>query len=113
MDHFVYRITILNKKDERKYYVGKHSGSVNDFKNKRYFTSSKVVSQLLRNSETKYKVKIVKTFQTSNDALRFEGKYHNRVDVKANLKFFNIQNKVAVFRSAGGDSRYLIIVLNK
>ena len=49
MDHFVYRITILNNTDERKYYVGKRSGSVNDFENKKYFTKSKTVRQLLKN----------------------------------------------------------------
>lgn len=113
MDHFVYRITILNNTDERKYYVGKHSGSISDFENKKYFTSSKVVSQLLKNPETRYKVKIVKTFQTAKDALCFEGKYHSRVDVKTNLKFFNLQNQVTVFRSAGGDRTNLTTVLNK
>ena len=113
MDHFVYRITILNNTDERKYYVGKRSGSVNDFENKKYFTNSKTVRQLLKNSETKFKVKIVKTFQTSKEALCFESKYHNRVNANVNSKFFNLQNQSLVHKSTWGDRTNLVTVLNK
>ena len=113
MKHFVYRITILNNTDERKYYVGKHSGSLDDFENKKYFTSSKIVCPLLKNPETKFKVKIVKTFKTSKEALNFESKYHNRVNVNINLKFFNLQNQTLVHKSTWGDRTNLVTVLNK
>jgi hypothetical protein len=91
MEHFVYRITVKNEFDERVYYVGKRSGLISDFKEKKYFTSSKIVSKLIKKNE--YKVKIIKTFKNVNEALKFEGKYHLRLNVKNNKYFYNMQNQ--------------------
>ena len=48
MKHFVYRITILNNIDERKYYVGKHSGSLDDFENKNILLALKLFVHYLK-----------------------------------------------------------------
>jgi len=92
MIHYVYRITLLEPFDERKYYYGKHSGNLSDL-GRSYFTSSKKVQKFIFEEKREYKIKIVKTFETTEEALKFEGKLHNRLDVAKHSKFFNQQNQ--------------------
>ena len=89
--HYVYRLTISLPNDSRKYYVGKHSGYLDDFETGKYKTSSKIVSKLLKEGK-EFKYKIVKLFNTAQEALNFETKYLSRVDAKNNILFFNLIN---------------------
>lgn len=90
MSHYVYRLTNKNPFDERIYYVGKHSGGLDDFSTGKYRTSSKKISPIFNGN---FDVKIVKTFETPEEALMFEGIYHNRLDVMRHEKFYNEQNQ--------------------
>ena len=106
---YVYRITDLKSKVKR-YYVGKHKDHNFDFEiGKTYFTSSKTIKKLWLNDINRFKVKIVRTFNTDSDALKFEAKYHHRLNVAKNDKFYNLQNQSNYlnFERAG-----LITVLN-
>ena len=69
--HYVYRLTISLPNDPRKYYVGKHSGDLDDFETGKYKTSSLLVNKIL-NEKVEFKSKIVKIFDTSKEALEFE-----------------------------------------
>jgi len=95
MKHFVYRLTLLEPFDERVHYIGKRSckGEICDI-GIDYFTSSKRLKIFFKENTEKFKVKIVKIFSTSIEAVDFEGKYHKRLDVKRNKLFFNQQNQV-------------------
>ena len=90
MKHFVYRLTLLEGSSP-KYYIGKHSGQIDDL-GKRYFTSSKIVCPLFKNNPGLFRTKIVKVFETCKEALAFESKYLNRVDACHNKLFFNQSN---------------------
>lgn len=90
MKHFVYRLTFLNDSCP-KYYIGKHSGQVDDL-GKHYFTSSKIVYPLFKDNPELFKVKIVRVFDTCKEALAFESRYLNRVDACRNKLFFNQSN---------------------
>ena len=106
---YVYRITDLKSKVKR-YYVGKHKDRNFDFEiGKTYFTSSKTIKKLWLNDINRFKVKIVRTFNTDSEALKFEAKYHHRLNVAKNEKFYNLQNQsnYLKFERAG-----LITVLN-
>ena len=106
---YVYRITDLKSKVKR-YYVGKHKDYDFDFEiGKTYFTSSKTIKKLWLNDINRFKVKIVRIFNTDSEALHFEAKYHHRLNVAKNDKFYNLQNQsnYLKFERAG-----LITVLN-
>lgn len=91
MTHFVYRLTFLKPFDERIYYVGKHSGNLNDLKTGKYKTSSKIILKIF--DINLFKIKIVKICKTSKEAVLFESKYHKRLNVKNHKKFFNQNNQ--------------------
>lgn len=106
--HYVYRLTLKEPFDSRKYYVGKHSGKLDDFFTGKYATSSKKVRQIY--SKDVFNVKIIKTFESIEDALHFEGKYHRRLNVQAHDKFFNEQNQTP---SGKLDRTNMVTVINK
>lgn len=91
MLHYVYRLTKINCNGVKKYYVGKRSGELDDLLTMKYKTSSKTVSQVFNTDE--WLVKIVKIFNTPQEAIRFESKYHWRVDASRNQKFYNESNQ--------------------
>lgn len=90
MFSYVYRITNL---EHNKHYYGVRSSKIepsNDLGIK-YFSSSTdkefKKDQLI--NPNKYKYKIVKIFQTRNDAVLFEMKLHNKFNVGINSSFYN------------------------
>lgn len=91
MIHYVYRLTKINCTGEKKYYVGKRSGELDDLTTLKYKTSSKSVSPIFNTAE--WKVKIIKIFNTPADAIRYESKYHWRVDASRHEKFYNEANQ--------------------
>ena len=107
--HYVYRLTISLPNDPRKYYVGKHSGELDDFETGKYKTSSLLVKKIL-NEKVEFKSKIVKIFDTSKEALEFECKYHKRLDVENHEKFFNIQNQESPEKYKHADTTGLSVV---
>ena len=92
--HFVYRLSFPQPDGSNKYYVGKHSGRLNDFETGRYKTSSKIVSKLI-NEGKPFTCKIVRTFDTSQEALNFEVKYHSKIDAKNHPLFLNLSNQTS------------------
>jgi len=92
--HYVYRIEKKLPTDDRKYYYGKHSGSIDDIGNT-YFTSSKRIKSDFRENPNDFIVKIVRCFESSQDAILFESQIHKRLDVAKHPLFFNEQNQVA------------------
>lgn len=107
MKHFVYRLTALKPKDNRKYYCGKHSGKLNDLETGKYKTSSKIISSLF--NKNNFSIKIIKVFNTSIDALKFEGFYHHKLNVQDHPLFFNQQNQTI---SPGFDRTGRVSVIN-
>lgn len=91
MVHFVYRLTLLEPWDERKYYIGKHSSKYNDIGIK-YFSSGKL-QQYFKDFPNKVSIKIINKFKTVSEAIKFEGLIHQRLNVKDNILFFNEQNQ--------------------
>ena len=85
--HYVYRVTI-----DDKYYIGKRSGLLNDLATGRYKTSSNLVHEKLQNGVTFSKIKILKIFSSSKDALEFERRILTRVNANTNPKFLNQSN---------------------
>ena len=90
--HFVYRLTYKYPFDERKYYVGKHSGKLDDFETGKYKTSCKKLRNIFNIND--FDVKIVKIFDDALKALHYEAKYHQRLNVQDHPLFFNEQNQI-------------------
>lgn len=74
-----------------KYYVGKHTGSINDFETGKYRTSCNLIRD--NYDSFNFEVKIVKIFSNPRDATIFEAKYHQRLNVKNHPLFFNRNNQ--------------------
>jgi hypothetical protein len=90
MFHYVYRITNIN---ERKHYIGVrscHYLPILDLGIK-YFSSShdKVFLKTQKEFPFAFKYKILKTFDYRENAVLFEIKYHKKLDVAKNPKFYN------------------------
>lgn len=87
--HYVYRISNLLLD---KHYYGKRSTHLNpiDDIGKVYFSSSnkQFIQDQINNPEN-YKYKIIKTFETSHEAIAFETKLQIRVDAAKNPRFYN------------------------
>lgn len=91
MYHYVYRLTLLNTFDDRMYYVGKHSGKLDDFHAGKYKSSSKIIRCIF--DIKSFTVKIVKICKSAEEAIAFEGKYHKKLNVQKHIRFFNQQNQ--------------------
>lgn len=107
MIHYVYRIERIQPLGTKKYYVGKRSGKLDDLNTLRYKTSSKKVSTIFNTNE--WKVKIIAVFKTAQDAIRFEAKYHWRLDVSRHHLFFNDANQSS---DGGFDRTNLVTVID-
>lgn len=100
MRHFVYRVTAKIPQNGMVYYVGKHSGELDDLHSGKYKTSSKILRKDFKPEN--FKIKIVKIFENSNDAVRFEIKYHKRLKVSTHPKFFNLAIQTSKSFDRGG-----------
>lgn len=87
MIHYVYRLT-YKKSSVMKYYIGKHSGELDDI-GKTYFTSSSSFRNFFKKNVNDFDIKIVRVFDKCEDALLFERKYLIRVNAAASELFFN------------------------
>lgn len=105
---YVYRITNLS---ENKHYIGSrycvmdNRHSMDALKDLLvYQTSSTDITfkndlRLNITNTNKYKCKIVKQFKTANEALIFENKFHNKVDVLKNYNNFYNKSIAVVFNT--------------
>ena len=107
MYHYVYRITntILNK-----HYYGKRSSKIVPTKDIgiAYFSSSKDVAfrDDQKHNPQNYKYKVVKTFSSSAEAIKFEILLHVKFNVASNNKFYNKAKQTAVgFDTTGTKGR--------
>ena len=105
--HYVYRLTKHEPHEGRKYYVGKHSGELCDLNKMKYKTSSKLVRKIFDAAE--WDIKIVKVFDTPEEAIKYEAKYHWRVDVSRHTLFFNESNQSS---DGGFDRTKKVTVIN-
>ena len=87
--HYVYRITCLNEMSVEKYYYGSRSSKLEP-KSDDYWSSSKYIKIAIDKFGIKYfKKKIIKTFLTREDALKYEMLLHEKFSVDKNPIFFN------------------------
>lgn len=103
MNHYVYRIT---NKITKLHYYGKRS-CVCDPKldlGIKYFSSSKDKAFILdqKMNTSSYKYKIIKKFSTSEEAIEYEIKLHNKFNVGINPKFYNRAKQTALKFSTVG-----------
>lgn len=75
------------------FYIGSRKSSYKDliYDFWKYGTSSSKKKEILNNKEN-FKVKILKTFKTYKEALKFESLLHKKYNVKENKKYFNKSN---------------------
>lgn len=93
MKSYVYRITNIK---EQKYYYGSRKSKKEDLMQdlKSYRSSFKKwfkVDQI--NNPDNYKYKIIRVFETRDEATIFESKLHYKFDVKTHSKFYNLSNQ--------------------
>ena len=90
MHHYVYRITNII---ENRHYYGKRSSKLAPILDLgiKYFSSSKDTEFKLdqKNNRQKYRYKIIRTFETNEDAINFEIKLHHKMHVDKNHNFYN------------------------
>jgi hypothetical protein len=111
VDHFVYRLTAKIPINGKIYYVGKHSGNLNDFETGAYKTSSDSVKPIF--SLDLFNVKIVKIFSSAKEAVAFESKYHSKVNAKMHPLFFNNANQSYPYNGNGFDRSGITTVIDK
>lgn len=97
--HYVYRISNLI---ENKHYYGLRSSSIhpeNDL-GKIYYSSStnKQFITDQKNNKANYKYKIIKIFETREEAAHIEIKLHKRLNVAFNERFYNLSNASSLNR---------------
>ena len=114
MYSYVYRITDLNPSDDRKYYVGKHFNKSDNIElGVTYFTSSKIVSYLWKKYKNRFIYKIIKIFYDDLEAIKFESKYHKRLNVQNNKNFYNVQNQTNTAHYERSNKVYIKDIINK
>lgn len=91
MYHYVYRITYKSK-----YYVGKRSSKLKPQQDigLKYFTSG-ILHDEFKMHPNKFKIKIVRMFNSSTNVINFEIKYHARLNVGSHPKFYNRANQLS------------------
>lgn len=90
--HYVYRVTFETPINGKKYYIGKRSGELNDLYTGRYKTSSKD-KDLIENWDKPKRIKILKQFNTAQEALSYESFLHKKFECALNPLFFNQSNQ--------------------
>lgn len=109
MLHYVYRLTDTNPRGNIKHYIGKRSSKYIDI-GKEYFTSSKILNEYFRNNVKQFKIKVVKIFNTSAEALMFEKQYLFRVKASQSPLFYNRCNSGS---NGKNDNTGIVHVLSK
>ena len=103
MNHYVYRIT---NKVTKLHYYGKRSCTCDPKLDLgiKYFSSSKdkafIADQKINTNNYKYKV--IKKFNTAEEAVEYEIKLHNKFNVGINPKFYNKAKQTALKFSTTG-----------
>lgn len=90
--HYVYRVTFETPINGKKYYIGKRSGELDDLLTGRYKTSSKD-KDLIENWDKPKRIKILKQFDTAQEALSYEAFLHKKFECALNPLFFNQSNQ--------------------
>jgi len=95
--HYVYRITNISAK---KHYYGCRSSEIHPSLDlgRKYFSSSKDKEFLQEQEKNKehFKYKVIRIFQTREDALSFEIKLHTKFNVDKNPSFYNRAKQTTV-----------------
>ena len=88
--HYVYRIT---NKENNKHYYGVRSSKIEPKLDLgiKYFSSSrdKEFMNEQKINKDKFKYKVIKMFETREEAINLEIKLHNKFEVQKNKKFYN------------------------
>lgn len=96
--HYAYRLTDIST---GKHYMGIRSSKVEPLFDLgfRYFTSSKDSEfvKKFKDNPLQFKRKILRVFKTREESLKYEVKYHKRLNVKNNPFFINRSNQTVVF----------------
>jgi hypothetical protein len=87
--HYTYRIT---NKLQNKHYYGVRTSSIDPFLDLGtvYFSSSKIVSPMVRQTPNNFKFKILKCFNTRQEANIHEIGIHEKFKVSENENFYNL-----------------------
>jgi hypothetical protein len=85
--HYVYKLTISNPYDDRKFYIGCRSCKCNP-QDDVYFSSSKEIKKLIENNFI-FNKEILSVFDTREEAIGYEILLHEKFDVSNNNSFFN------------------------
>jgi hypothetical protein len=102
--HYVYKLTINNPFDERKFYIGCRSCKCNP-RDDVYFSSSKEIKKLIEDNFIFHK-EILNIFDTREEAISYEILLHEKFDVSNNNSFFNKSNQT----STGFDTTNYIFI---
>lgn len=109
--HYVYRITNIVK---NKHYYGKRSSNIEPKLDLgiKYFSSSRVKDFIedQKINPNNYKYKIIKVFNNSKHAHKFESKIHIRLKVDRNPNFYNL---VCAPENSNFDPKNMIFVKDK
>ncbi len=101
--NYVYRVT---HKTSGMHYSGVRSSYINPLSDIgiKYFTTSKDkdFQNEFRNYPERFKIKIVRTFATREEAGNFEVAYHTRLNVKDHPKFYNRGNQTSTLFDVSG-----------
>lgn len=100
--YYTYRITCIHPESVERYYYGFRKSSVHP-KLDEYWSSSKYVKEALAKfGKSFFKKKIIKIFESAEDAIIHESKLHEKFKVDKHPKFFNkCRSTVWGFRSTG------------
>jgi len=100
--YYTYRITCTHPESVEKYYYGFRKSNVEPNSDV-YWSSSKYVKEaILKFGTEHFKKKIIKTFNSPEDAIRHESFLHEKFKVDKHEKFFNrCRSTIWGFRSTG------------
>ena len=113
MYHYVYRISNLIN---NKHYYGKRSSKLLpelDLGTKYFSSSKKLKYDIKIIGKENFKFKIIKVFNTSKDALKFESYIHTKLNVKDNINFYNEANQLIDSFDTTGKAYYFNTLENK
>lgn len=106
MIYYIYRITNVVENKHYYGYRGTNNKPENDL-GKKYFSSStdKDFLKLQKTNPEQFKYKVIKEYQTKEQAVLKEVELHAKFDVKNHPKFYNLSNQLSLGFSANNKGR--------
>jgi len=90
--HYVYKLENKNPTDTQKYYIGCRSCDCEP-KLDEYFSSSKIIKNIIKKNGNIFSKEIIKIFKNREDAILYEIELHKKYNVSTNDEFYNIVNQ--------------------